>query len=620
MKVLLISIHAAPSPQAVPLAGAFLKAALMADQELTESVSVHLQEFFITDQPDACMAQILDEAPDAVGFSLYSWNRSLSVKLIKMLRRTRPEIVLFAGGPEATTDSERLLAEAPLDFVICGEGEVPFVASMARLRAGSSPAGIKGIACGKDGTAVTGETADPALLDTLPSPFLTGALDVDKYRGVLWQLSRGCDFSCDFCFDHRGKKGARRFPLERVAAELRLFVEKRVSQVFVLDSTFNTDVNRAKEILQLISATAPHIHFHFEVRSELLDAEMARLFAGITCSLQIGLQSADPQVHRLVHRTFNRDLFTEKVRLLNEAGAIFGFDLIYGLPGDTLEGFEKSLDYALWLRPNHLDIFPLAVLPGTELARNSQRFGMEYPDCPPYILEKSATFPTEAMSEAAALAKACDIFYSRGRAVAWFASVLAPLGRSPSAFLRDFYRATGEGKEVTEADLDDQQIWIGQREFISWSYHESGIDRLLPVALDLIDYHYHYAEALLAPPPELPTDRQLEHTDLLRHPLALAPSTRLARFHFEIFDLLEAGDIALEEFADCFSPLGSCAAIYPRAGEVFTESLDDGYFTLLRLLNGTTPAANLIDEAGLGKAEAAEFLEFAAAEGIIILT
>ena len=76
------------------------------------------------------------------------------------------------------------------------------------------------------------------------------------------------------------------------------------------------------------------------MRSEFIDAEMARLFARLNCSLQIGLQSADPRVHKEVRRIFSPSDFMAKVALLNEAGAIFGFDLIYGLPGDTLRGFR----------------------------------------------------------------------------------------------------------------------------------------------------------------------------------------------------------------------------------------------------------------------------------------
>jgi hypothetical protein len=133
-----------------------------------------------------------------------------------------------------------------------------------------------------------------------------------------------------------------------------------------------------------------------------------------------------------------------------------------------------------------------------------------------------------------------------------------------------------------------------------------------------VDYHYHYAAALLAPQPELPTDRELEQTDLLAECFTLAPGARLARFNYEIFDILESGAIDLREFIACFSPAHSCAVIYPRADEVFTESLVEPYFRLLEWLDGATPAGRIAAALTIPADEAASFLEFAAAEGIVL--
>jgi hypothetical protein len=324
-------------------------------------------------------------------------------------------------------------------------------------------------------------------------------------------------------------------------------------------------------------------------------------------------------VHRLVHRVFNPGEFARTIGLLNDSGVIFGFDLIYGLPGDTLDGFAASLDFALDLYPNHLDIFPLAVLPGTALAARADTSGLHYLKDPPYTLHSSPGFPDSAMREAAELASACDIFYSRGKAVAWFNSLLAPLNLAPSAFLREFRRwlAAAKGESVTEAALSDQEVWQAQRDFISRMYAGKRLRKLLPAALDQIDYHWHYAAALLTPPPELPTDRDLERTDLLDVRYVLAPSARLARFNYEIFDLLQSGEIDLESFVECFTPVGSYAVIYPRGGEVFTESLIEPHFRFLSRLDGSAPPRRVATTLRISPEEALSFLEFAAAEGII---
>ncbi|HQO91589.1 MAG TPA: radical SAM protein [bacterium] len=148
----------------------------------------------------------------------------------------------------------------------------------------------------------------------------------------------------------------RTFSLERIKAELELFEKHNISQVFVLDPTFNKNRERAKKILKMITQTAPEIHFTFEVRTEFLDREMAKLFKSVNCGLQIGLQSSDPAVLSNVNRFINPSNFKEKIKILNSENIVFGLDLIYGLPGDTLAGHLTLKDFVKHFRPQRTDV------------------------------------------------------------------------------------------------------------------------------------------------------------------------------------------------------------------------------------------------------------------------
>lgn len=621
LHVVLVSIHPFPSPQAVSLAAACLKASLSKVKHLATKVSLSLQDDFVGHPAGGLVQDIISKNPDAVGFSMYIWNRAQCLEVATALRRVKPQLIIFAGGPEATADPEAVLSSSDLNFIIIGEGEDTFIETMSCLSEGRSLTGVAGIAYGSQGGFEISHRTPADTLDQLPSPYLSGALLPAEHGGVLWELSRGCSFACDFCFDHKGGAGVRSLSLERITRELQLFVHHRVSQVFVLDSTFNQDIKRAKTILRLIRKVAPHIHFHFEVRSEFMDQELANLFAQCTCSLQIGLQSADPGVLRKVGRVFNAEDFTIKIGFLNNAGAIFGFDLIYGLPGDTLAGFSASLEFALELYPNHVDIFPLAVLPATTLAKRATEMGLDWLPIAPYTVQSSATFSAADMEQAAKLAVACDIFYSRGKAVAWFKPVLQALKMNAISLLDAFalwlqseHRAT-----TAEEQLSDGQIWKLQRQFLQEIFTEKKKHKLLPLAHDLVDYHYYYATALLSPVPDLPTDRELERMNLLDEQLVLAPSAILAGFNYEIIDLLETGEVDLNEFIRCFKPAGSYAVIYPRAEEVFTESLIKPYYQLLTAFRSGGRARDAIKRLGISQDEACSFLEFAVAEGVVTL-
>src|SRR6185369_8853414 len=548
----------------------------------------------------------------------YVWNRELGVSAAKLLKTAEPDIAIFCGGPEATADQQRLLREAPWDFLVHGEGEAPLTGAVTHIVRRTTTVGVPGTAIIENGVFRSFPAPEETDLEKIPSPFLNGEIDPAKYSGMLWQISRGCSFACVFCFDAAGSRKVRRFSLERLEAELKWFVENGISQVIVLDSTFNSDRERAVRILRLIRRIAPHIHFHFEVRSEFIDKEQAALFASLTCSLQIGLQSADSKVLKNVGRNFNRSDFVSRINLLNETGAVFGFDLIYGLPGDTFEGFSQSLDFALGLYPNHLDIFPLALLPGTRLAERSSELGLEHHQSPPYRLISTPDFPEEDMRRAGKLAAACDLFYSRGKAVSWFMSTLHPLKMKPDRFLEDFYAyAEQRGTTPEEAGgLSEERILELQTGFITELFTERKLKKLLPAALDLIVYNYHYAAALMAVPPDIPEEIPPDPSGLC---LRLAGSAGLAAFHYEILELLEAGHADLKALAASLSPDGSHAVIYPKEGEIRTESIDYPYYRLLEKLDARKTAGEIAAKLGISAADAAEFLKFALAEGIVVL-
>jgi radical SAM superfamily enzyme YgiQ (UPF0313 family) len=421
MKLVLVAIHTEPSPRSVPLGPAMLSSALRA--AFGETVRTEVLDAFVAEPAAAVRDRILASDPGCVGFSMYVWNRSQALAIAALLKQARPGLVIFAGGAEATADPAGVLADPAMDFVLPGEGEELIVAAMQRLLDGDSPQAI----------AAWARPFPVQDLAGLPSPYLDGTLRPERYGGALWELSRGCPFTCDFCFEARGAAGTRRIPLARVEAELELFERRGIPEVFVLDPTFNYHKAQAKQVLRLIAAKAPRTHFFFEARSEFLDGEMAALFAAIPCTLQIGLQSAHDEVLRNISRSIDPADFEARILLLHEAGVPYGFDLIYGLPGDSLEGFRESVDFALALVPNHLDVFRLSVLPGTRLAETAAGLGLRHEARDPYRVLGSPGFGAEDLERAARLARGCDLLYNQGRAVPWFGMLLEPLELAPSA-------------------------------------------------------------------------------------------------------------------------------------------------------------------------------------------
>ena len=336
-KVICLTQLVEKSPQAIPLGAACVASAIKNSPLTRDFCQVSLLSFYPEDSAEKISQKLWKELEPfeikVCAFSIFVWNRITMEKTAEILQKKN--VICIAGGPEVTAHPECF---SKFSAAIPGGGEysVPKILSdLLGLKQNSLP-----------------EENHNNSLDCLTSPYLDGTLNPADFGGALWELARGCPFKCSYCYESKGAKTVRLFPMERIKKELDLFAKLKVPQVFVLDPTYNADKKRAIQLLNLIAEKTPDTFYYFEARAEFIDKELARAFTKIPCAVQIGLQSADENVLKLVHRSFNKKLFIKNIGHLNEAGVIFGFDLIYGLPGESLKNpLEMQLGEALLTCP-----------------------------------------------------------------------------------------------------------------------------------------------------------------------------------------------------------------------------------------------------------------------------
>jgi radical SAM superfamily enzyme YgiQ (UPF0313 family) len=611
----LISIHIKDSSHAVPLATASLKTQLDSKADIIGLLEVVLCDYYAHNSADYIADTICADSPEMIGFSTYLWNRKLVEKICKIIKAKFPDTIIFAGGAEATALPLTLLESAPFDFVIKGEGEIVLLEVMKRLLNSETLDGLAGVFLRGDAQNLDEDQQPVFDLNSLGSPYLLGTLDSAKYCGLLWELSRGCPFKCSFCFESRGIAGVRKFSLDRIQSELELFEEKKVSQVFVLDPTFNSDIGRAKKILHMIQRIAPLIHFNFEVRTEFLDSEIASLFAQINCTLQIGLQSAHSDVLAQVNRSFDAGTFAEKISLINTAGVLFGLDLIFGLPGDTPDGFKESLNYALALQPNHLDIFRLTVLPGTALFDQADSLNLCAQKDAPYTLISSSTFSKFELEEAESLKLACDIFYNRGGAVGWLFMVLEELEIDASDFLSEFAKYL-----VVQKDPDlltRNEICALQLSFVNKLFVKNNKKIFFPVIEDIIKINSALNKSLYTGPLAFVNANVYDDATIFR----LSPATVSMSLKFDYNDLMSVGELNFEEFLDNFNQQKTYLVIYNCNGTIKSLIITRLLSRMLESMDGGISFKNLCaNEREANRIEIREFLDFAIADQMVQLS
>ena len=119
----------------------------------------------------------------------------------------------------------------------------------------------------------------------------------------------------------------------------------------------------------------PGCEFTVEANPDALSAELLEvLVAGGVNRLSMGAQSFDPALLKVLERTHNPDNVRRGVELARAAGITnFNLDLIFGIPGQLLEGWATDLDAVLALDPAHLSCYSLTYEPNTPLAAKLRR-------------------------------------------------------------------------------------------------------------------------------------------------------------------------------------------------------------------------------------------------------
>jgi anaerobic magnesium-protoporphyrin IX monomethyl ester cyclase len=387
MKICLATLHA--NPAFTPLALLYLKAYLVAQRTLAAG-DMRIVEFTRSDSPEEVARRVLESEPAIVGFSCYVWNIKTLMAAARQIRALRPKVRIVLGGPEVGPVARSVLESNPsVDCIVKSEGELAFNEIVDTWKRGADIAGVKGICFRRESEVF--DTGDAEILHDLnrlapPLPMLEGD---PKGRTICIETQRGCVFRCNFCFYNKDLSiRNRRFDLDRVKQEIGFWLQQDISKIYLMDPIFNLNAARAKEICRFVAEhNQRRIAFHTEVWAEFIDEEMARLMHEANFRfLEVGLQTTDDKVLVTVERRLKLDRFLEGVEHLKRFGIPFQVQLIYGLPGETRATFRASLDFAASLQAPELAVFPLMVLPGTELRRKVAALKIEFDPEPPYFI------------------------------------------------------------------------------------------------------------------------------------------------------------------------------------------------------------------------------------------
>lgn len=331
---------------------------------------------------------IKNKKPKIVGITVNLYTYKMALKLTNKIKKSFPETVVILGGPTPTSVPRQTINSCLTDAVCIGEGEETFEEILIRYKEGkhlfSKVAGV--MFRTKSKIIQNSPRGFIQNVDDLPFPayHLLPNLNCYKSRTVKKPFapiltSRGCPFQCVFCSKDVFKYVCRTRSPENVLREVDMLVNRYgVKQIDILDDNFTIDKERTNKILDLLIKRNYNLYINLQsgVRTESIDQGLVNKMkkAGIF-KIPFGVESGDPDVLRIIRKQLLLKRVLDCTRMAKKAGMkVYGFFML-GLPGDTPESMQKTIDFAIKMNPNIANFSITIPFPGTELYRMIKKDG-----------------------------------------------------------------------------------------------------------------------------------------------------------------------------------------------------------------------------------------------------
>lgn len=328
--------------------------------------------------------------PDLVGFSAFTPFVRKAMEGIKLVKSIDPSILTVLGGPHATVLPEKSLEKCQdLDVIARDEGEVTF----REIILGTPFKDMPGIVWRDEGR-IRRNPVRPYMtnLDDLPYP----AYDLlpqfphgyrphpPKSTGRAWtsaMWSRGCPFKCTYCT--REASFGLQFRCNSVDYVLRLLRELHdkwgIEEITFYDDVFTLN---QKKTLALVEAMTPEklgfaLSWDCETRVDLVSEKLLHAMARAGCrSIAYGVEHG-VFIKEIKGGNASIEVCENAIRWTHEAGIESVGYFMIGLPRETPETVQKTIDFAKKLNVSYAQFAITSPYPGNELYREAIASGLK---------------------------------------------------------------------------------------------------------------------------------------------------------------------------------------------------------------------------------------------------
>ncbi len=305
---------------------------------------------------------------------------SYDLSTAKKLKEELKDVFVVLVGPHPTYFHKEILNEKRfVDAIVRGEFDLTVRDLSLALQKGESLANVKGISY-RDNTAVY-VNPDRSLiqnLDSLPFP-ARHKVKSASYREAVFTgkkcttivSSRGCPNQCVFCLWPRimyGGKYRARSP-ENIIAEIKRAVDKHgIDEIYFDDDCLTLNKRRLVRICQAIKEQGIDIRWMCQSRVDNVDRKLLKEMKNAGCHyIKYGVESGSQSMLNMMKKGITLEDAKKAFALTRRVGIKTQAFFLLGLPWDTHETIEETIEFAKELKPDSAQFAVVVPHPGTEL-------------------------------------------------------------------------------------------------------------------------------------------------------------------------------------------------------------------------------------------------------------
>jgi radical SAM superfamily enzyme YgiQ (UPF0313 family) len=370
----------------VPLVSGYMEAYSRKDPLIESSYRFEKISLPVKTPYAEVLSKLEQSDADVYAFSCYVWNTRLVRRLLTALLAVKPNAYYILGGPQVMRQAARYLDPQRENVFVCnGEGERTFAAFLRNLLTPERDfMTVLNLSFYRNQELIT---TPPELritdLAEIPSPFLEGMFEKGKYTWMLLETNRGCPFKCNYCF-WGAATGSRvyKYDHDRIDRELDWISESGCWYLFIADANWGMlqrDVDISKHIVdcQKRKGAPSSVYFCGSKNTPKRVAEITKIFhdAGMIAVQSVAMQTMNPETLKRVNReNIKTSAYTEIQEALNQQSIPSFIEIIWPLPGETLQSFQEGLATLCKIGADSFVVYPLLLMNNVELAQKREEY------------------------------------------------------------------------------------------------------------------------------------------------------------------------------------------------------------------------------------------------------